>query len=70
MARIKITFEKTTRISKEYDVPEEVLEEIKSGEMPFWDELTNAIDENESDCDLEYNYAVNDEDGSTIVDWE
>lgn len=70
MARIKITFEKTTRISKEYDVPEEVLEEIKNGEMPFWDELTNTVDENESGCDLEYDYVVNDENGNTIVDWE
>lgn len=68
MVKIEITFEKTVRVCKEYEVSEETLEWIKNGEMPFWDEATRELDANEGN--LEYDYAVNDDNGNTIVDWE
>lgn len=68
MVKIGITFEKTVRVCKEYEVSEETLERIKNGDMPFWDEAARELDANEGS--LEYDYAVNDDNGNTIVDWE
>ena len=68
MVKIEITFEKTVRVCKEYEVSEETLERIKNGDMPFWDEVARELDANEGS--LEYDYVVNDDNGNIIVDWE
>lgn len=63
--RIEITMEKTQRISKEFEVTKVQLEELKIGINPFEEEMEQEIES--GDCS--YDYAVNDEDGNTIVDW-
>lgn len=63
--RIEITMEKTQRISKEFEVTKDQLEELKIGINPFEEEMEQEIES--GDCS--YDYTVNDEDGNTIVDW-
>lgn len=63
--RVEITIEKTQRIAKEFDVTQKQLEDLKAGINLFQEEL-----EEELECgDCEYDYAVNDADGRTIVNW-
>lgn len=64
--RIKITMKKIQRISKEFEVTKDQLEELKIGINPFEEEMEQEIESGE--CG--YDYAVNDEDGNIIVDWE
>lgn len=63
--RVEITMEKTQRISKEFEVTKDQLEELKIGINPFEEEMEQEIES--GDCS--YDYTVNDEDGNTIVDW-
>lgn len=63
--RVEITMEKTQRISKEFEVTIDQLEELKIGINPFEEEMEQEIES--GDCS--YDYTVNDEDGNTIVDW-
>jgi len=65
--RVEITLEQTKRVCMEFDVTEEQLEMLQNGENPFADEMIDRLDWN--DCNLEYDYAVNDMDGNTLVDW-
>lgn len=63
--KIEITMEKTQRIAKEFDVTEEQLDDLKNGINPFKEEMEREM--KSGDC--EYDYAVNDADGNSIVDW-
>lgn len=63
--KVEITMEKTRRIAKEVDVTEEQLDQLRNGFNPFKKEMEKEIDL--GDC--EYDYAVNDENGNTVVDW-
>lgn len=65
MIKIEITMEKRIRVSKEFEVTEDQLEELKMGENPFYDDLENEL----SSGSEEWDYSVCDEDGNTIVDW-
>lgn len=69
--KINITFEKTVRISKDFDTDEKTMEYIKrEGCIPVWmwwqmrDYVDEEVDVTETD------YAVTDEVGKTIIDWE
>lgn len=62
---IEITMEKTQRISKIFDITKEQLEELEYGINQFLSKLEKEIDS--GDC--EYDYAVKDENGNTIIDW-
>ena len=62
---VEIIMEKKIRVSKNFEVTEEQLEGLKMGENPFYEDLENEL----SNGDEEWDYAVCDEDGNTIVDW-
>lgn len=66
MHKIDITIEKRMRVCKEFIVTEEELEALKNGENPFYEEMEKDITSGSE----EWDYAVNDENGNTIVDWE
>lgn len=63
--KVEITMEKTQRVAQEYDVTDEQLDDLKNGINPFKEEMEDEIES--GDCD--YDFAVADEDGNTIVDW-
>lgn len=65
--KIEITMEKTQRFTMEFDVTEDQLELLRSGENPFWDEMKKGIEKGEGVT--EYDYAVNDLEGNEIVSW-
>jgi len=65
--KVEITMEITKRMSKEFDVTEEELMQLKNGENPFNQEMEYEIESGVGD--LEIDYSVNDECGNTIVDW-
>jgi len=65
MAKIEITFERTQRISKEFEVTEEQLQSLLLGENPFFDELETEV----SKGSVEYDYTVHDEAERCLVDW-
>lgn len=62
---IEITMERTQRIAKVIDVKKEQLEELKRGVNPFHEDMEAELEF--GNC--EYDYAVQDEYGRTIVDW-
>ena len=62
---IEITLERVQRVSETFLVTEEQLESLKKGENPFEEELLRQIGKGDEEID----WAVNDEDGRTIVDW-
>ena len=71
MHNIEITMEKTVRVSKSFEVPDSVYEEIKRiNRIPddyFYKmkEMCDGIEE-----DMEYDYAVYDEDyGKQLIEW-
>lgn len=63
--RVEITLEQTRRVSMEFVVTKEELKMLQNGENPFEDELMMDIDS----AFVEYDYAVNDMEGRTLVDW-
>lgn len=63
--KVDITLEKTIRVSKEYDVTEEEFKQLKAGINPFHEEMEKEIESGY----VEYNYAVCDENGETLIDW-
>lgn len=63
--RVEITLEQTKRVAMEFDVTDEQLEMLRNGQNPFADEMEKELDSG----DLEYDYAVNDMFGRTLVDW-
>ena len=65
MIKIKIAMEKKIRVSREFEVTEKQLEELKMGEIPFFDYLENELVNGDEKLDC----AVYDGDGNTIVDW-
>lgn len=65
MTRVEITLEQTKRVSMEFDVTDEQLEMLYSGKNPFMDEMVKELDGGFQ----EYDYAVNDMEGRTLVDW-
>ncbi len=65
MCKVEITVEKTVRLCKEFEVTEDQLEELRTGINPFFGVFENDLYRE----DAEYDYAVCDEDGNTIVDW-
>lgn len=64
--KIEITMEKSYRISKEFEATEEQIEMLSCGINPFQAELEAEIEDGTEEID----YAVCDENGETIVDWE
>lgn len=64
---IGITVEKTLRVYKELEATDEEIEQLEVGINPFEKEFS---DEEMENGDIEWDYAVVDEDGRTIVDWD
>lgn len=62
---IEITLERTQRISNQVEVTKEQLQMLESGENPFQEEMEEHLD----DGIFEYDYAVCDLEGNTLVDW-
>lgn len=60
---VEITMEKTMRVSMMVEVTNEQLEQLKNGDNPFYN------DADFESGNIEYDYAVCDEDGEEIVDW-
>lgn len=69
MPKIFMTMERTTRVSKEFDVTDTEMEAIKNGEVPNWDEMRQAIDDPNEERDIEYDCQVQDEDERILIDW-
>ena len=69
MRTIEITFERTTRIGKIVEVDDETFDYIKlTGELPA--EIYDELEEEAADSiDTEIDYAVEDESGRKIIDW-
>ena len=70
MREIEVTFEKIVRIGKTFEVDDETFREIaETGMLP--DDLFNICKEEANDDygNVEYDYAVEDEDGYKVVDW-
>lgn len=74
MPKIGITLEITKRLYREYEVTDEELEAMKDSYC-----LSDAIgaeaymefrDDVENDGDYDVDFAVTDEDGITIIDWD
>lgn len=63
--RVEITLEQTKRVCMEFDVTDEQLEMLYSGKNPFMDEMVKELDGSFQ----EYDYAVSDMEGKTLVDW-
>lgn len=64
--RVEITLEKTMRVSKVIDVTKEELEQLRCGDNPFQETMEVELEYG----DVEYDYAVNDMDGTEIVPWQ
>lgn len=71
MHNIEITMEKSVRVSKCFEVPDSVYEEIKrTNRIP--DDYFNEMEEmcEDTEVDTEYDYAVYDEDyGKQLIEW-
>ncbi|MCM1333423.1 MAG: hypothetical protein NC084_06400 [Bacteroides sp.] len=65
--KIEVTMEKVSRIAMGFDATPEQIAMLDRGENPFLDEMEKAIDNGEGVA--EYDYAVCDEHGNTIIDW-
>lgn len=63
---VEITLEKTQRIAEVFDVTEEQVTQLENGINPFQDVMEEKLDS--GNC--EYDFAVADENGRTIVDWK
>ena len=69
MRHVEITYERTYRVSQNFEVTDDECEEIERGSLPdhIAEELEGLIDKE----DYEQDYAVYDEDtGKQLVDWE
>ena len=64
---VGITVEKTLRVYKELEATDEEIEQFGRGVNPFENEFS---DEEMENGDIEWDYAVTDENGRTIVDWD
>lgn len=63
---IEIIMERTQQISTQVKVTKEQLLMLESGENPFQEEMEKYLDDNM----IEYDYAVYDLEGNTLVDWQ
>lgn len=69
MRHVEITYERTYRVSQNFEVTDDECEDIERGSLPdrIFEELGKLIDKE----DYEQDYAVCDEDtGEQLVDWE
>ena len=69
MRHVKIIYERTYRVSQNFEVTDDECEDIERGSLPdhIAEELERLIDKE----DYEQDYAVYDEDtGEQLVDWE
>lgn len=69
MRHVEIIYERTYRVSQNFEVTDDECEDIERGSLPVHiaEELERLIDKE----DYEQDYAVYDEDtGEQLVDWE
>ncbi len=66
--KVEITMEKTCRVAMMFDVTDEQFDLLDRGYNPFQDEMEKELESGAGDT--EYNYAVCDEGGNTLVDWD
>lgn len=67
--RIEMTMERTVRVAKTFDVTEEQLEKLRLGNNIFSEEFEEDLETEWKNKEFWDDYAVNDTDGNTIVDW-
>lgn len=65
---VEITMEKTQRVAMMFNVTKEQLDLLDRGDNPFRDEMEKELESGAGDT--EFNYAVCDEGGNTLVDWD
>lgn len=66
--RVQVTLRKTIEVTEYFDATPEDLEMIRSGENPFFGKMEDIC--NEECGEAEYDYKiVNEDTGSTLVDW-
>ena len=63
--KVEITMEKIQRVSMEFEITENQLEQLRYGENPFYEQMEKEIESGF----VEYDYAVCDDDGNEIVPW-
>lgn len=63
---IVINMERTQQVSKQVKVTKEQLLMLECGDNPFQEEMEKYLDNNM----MEYDYAVYDLEGNTLVDWQ
>lgn len=66
--KIEITMEKIQRIAMEFDATEEQFKLLEMGENPFFEKMKEELESGASNID--YDYAVTDEKGNTLIDWD
>lgn len=64
--KIEVTMEKTMRVAKVFDATEAQLQALRDGINPFQKDLEADLENG----GVEYDYAVDDEEGRTIVPWD
>ncbi len=77
MTKIEVTMEKTIRIAKEFDATDKQMELIENGDNPFYYDMVKEIETEEKkylekgNCaaDIDFDYAIDNEDGMTIQPW-
>ena len=70
MKTISITFERTERVEKEFEVTDAVYEEIRRTERipdDLFDEMETILEEEKDD--IEYDYSVKDYENHELVGW-
>lgn len=64
--KVEVTMEKRCRVAMEFDATDEQIAMLKFGRNPFKEELEKELENG----NIEYDYAVADEDGAEIVPWD
>jgi hypothetical protein len=67
--KIEITMERTIRIARTFDATEEQIKGLRYGDNPFSAAFEEDFETEWKNKEFWDDYAVNDEDGNTIVDW-
>lgn len=67
MRIVEVTMEKRIRIAMKVLVTEKGFRQIKNGEDPLYETMKKELDSGNGY--VEYDYAVADEKGNTVVDW-
>lgn len=77
--KITVTMEKTIRVSEEFCATKEQIEQIENdGINPFYNQMLEKLGKEEEsylrgkkyDADIEYDYAIEADNGTLLADWD